>query len=421
MTAIRKKLIHNFISLSVVQGLSIVFPLITFPYLIRVLGVESFGIFTMIQTVMMYFDLVVSFGFGLTAVQAIAAHLHDQTFINKVINSVYFIKGCLLSTLLVVVLLLSFLIPFLHDHLGLILLSMLYLLGNLLFPDWYFQGIQRMRSITFVALLSKVFSLGMILWLVHAPGDVDKAILSISLGNFFSGLIGFLILLRQFRLRTYIPDRSYIRSLFIESSYVFANTVVAPLYISVNIFIVRYFTNPVMVGYYAIAEKIFSALSMFTSIANRTFYPHLSQVFAQSKMQFRKLVRSISGLFLAAFITLALLQFFGAHELIHLVGGKQNITDTPTAVLLLRILSAGLIFAPFVSFYFQLMILQGQKSMAVRNSLIAVICNFILGCLLTYLFGVAGMAVNICLTTFLIAMLNYLSFQRSNNRPSHVL
>jgi PST family polysaccharide transporter len=418
MTAIRKKLIHNFISLSVVQGLSIVFPLVTFPYLIRVLGVEGFGVFTMIQTVMMYFDLVVSFGFGLTAVQAIAAHLHDQPFINKVINTVYFIKASLLSVLLILVLLFSLVVPFLQEHLGLILLSMLYLLGNLLFPDWYFQGIQRMRSITVIALLSKVFSLALILWMVHEPRDVKKAVLAISLGNFLSGSIGFLILLRQFRLRPYIPDRLYIRSLFIESSYVFANTVVAPLYMSVNIFIVRFFTNPVMVGYYAIAEKIFSALSMFTSIANRTFYPHLSQVYAQSKIRFRKLVQHISGLFLAAFITLALLQFFGAHELIHLVGGKQNISDTPTAVLLLRILSAGLIVAPFVSFYFQLMILQGQKSMAVRNSLLVVICNFIAGCLLTYFFGVAGMAVNICLTTFLIATLNYVSFQRHYNRMS---
>ena len=88
----RKRIFNNFISLSVVQGLSIFFPLIIFPYLLQILGVEGFGVFTLIQTVIMYADLLVSFGFGLTATKHIAKNISDKEKTNNIITSVYFIK-----------------------------------------------------------------------------------------------------------------------------------------------------------------------------------------------------------------------------------------------------------------------------------------------------------------------------------------
>ena len=85
----KKKLINNFISLSFVQGLSILFPLITFPYLLRVLGVEGFGIFTLIQTAIMYFDLLISFGFGLVATKEISKNVDNEARMREIIASVY--------------------------------------------------------------------------------------------------------------------------------------------------------------------------------------------------------------------------------------------------------------------------------------------------------------------------------------------
>ena len=92
MTANKKRIIDNFISLSVVQGLSLLFPLIIFPYLVRILGVEGFGVFSLIQAVIMYADLLVSFGFGLSATKAIARNVGKDLHINNVISAVLFIK-----------------------------------------------------------------------------------------------------------------------------------------------------------------------------------------------------------------------------------------------------------------------------------------------------------------------------------------
>ena len=408
----RKRIFNNFISLSVVQGLSIFFPLIIFPYLLQVLGVEGFGVFTLIQTVIMYADLLVSFGFGLTATKHIAKNISDKEKTNNIITSVYFIKIILFLIPLILFLIAALFIPYLRNHFVLILISCMYVLGNLLFPDWYFQGIQKMRNITIVAFVSKCISLLLIILFVKHRTDVGYAIMAISVGNFIAGLVGFFILIKSISIKIKLAPRRYILSFFKESGYVFSSIILVPLYSSVNIFILRAFTNPLMVGYYAIAEKIFSAVSMLTSIANRTFYPHLSQLYSKSVEAYKKNVQKISLLFLMSFAFLGLMQFISADFIVRFISGKQNVQDVGYAIDVLKIMSIGVLFSPFGSFFFQLLIIQGQKKSAVKNIFSVVVINVFTASTLAYLYGGIGMAINLCLIVTFIAVFNYFSYRK---------
>ena len=408
----RKRIFNNFISLSVVQGLSIFFPLIIFPYLLQILGVEGFGVFTLIQTVIMYADLLVSFGFGLTATKHIAKNVSDKEKTNNIITSVYFIKIILFLIPLILFLIAALFIPYLRNHFVLILISCMYVLGNLLFPDWYFQGIQKMRNITIVAFVSKCISLLLIILFVKHRTDVGYAIMAISVGNFIAGLVGFFILIKSISIKIKLAPRRYILSFFKESGYVFSSIILVPLYSSVNIFILRAFTNPLMVGYYAIAEKIFSAVSMLTSIANRTFYPHLSQLYSKSVEAYKKNVQKISFLFLMSFAFLGLMQFISADFIVRFISGKQNVQDVGYAIEVLKIMSIGVLFSPFGSFFFQLLIIQGQKKSAVKNIFSVVVINVFTASTLAYLYGGIGMAINLCLIVTFIAVFNYFSYRK---------
>ena len=79
-------------SLGFQQGIAIVFPLLIFPYLLRVLGISGFGVFSLMQTGIMYFDLLIAFGFGLTATQRIANAINDIDLQKKIIAAVQSIK-----------------------------------------------------------------------------------------------------------------------------------------------------------------------------------------------------------------------------------------------------------------------------------------------------------------------------------------
>jgi len=415
----KKTIISNFISLSVAQGLSILFPIITFPYLLRVLGVEAFGMFTLIQTLIMYFDLLVSFGLNLTATQHISGNTSDTVKIKQVIVSVYFIKIFLFICSVIMFLICSLFIPYLRENIFLVFIASLSIFGNLLFPDWFFQGIQKMRNITLVAFVSKATSLVFIIFLVKQPSDIVYAIFALSAGNLIGGFIGFFLLWKKVEFKAVLPVKAYTISLFKESSYVFASIILAPLYSSVNIFILQAFTSPLMVGYYAIAVKIYDAIGMLSSIANRSLFPHLAMLYKTSVTIYRQKIKKIISLFAITFTFMAILQFFAAEDIVGLISGKGYEYDLSYSVGMLKIMSIGLLFSPFASFFFQLMVLQDQKKTAIKNITITVIINLISGCLLAYFYSGKGMAINLCLIVFIIAALNYKSFSNKlNNKLS---
>jgi len=416
MTGTRKQLAGNFISLSVVQGLSILFPLIIFPYLLRVLGVEGFGIFTLIQTFIMYFDLLVSFGFGLTATRQIASIQNDAVGTNRIITGVYIIKLVLFAASLLVFIIAAMFIPYARENLLLVLVASLYLLGNLLMPDWFFQGIQKMKAISFAAFISRVISLLLILLWVKEKNDITPAFLAIGIGNVVAGVTGLSILFKHHPFKWTFPGKIFLKQQFKESGYVFSSIILAPLYSSVNLFILQFFSNPLVVGYYAVAEKIFTAISMFTAIINRTFYPHLSQLWDSSLTAYRKNVRKIVLGFAGAFFVIAIILFFGAENILRIVAGNKSTEDISQMAILLRILSIGLLYSPFVSFFFQLMVLQDQKKETIYNIVITVMVNLVTACIAAYYFGALGMAINLCFIMLLIAFLNFKGFYKGLRR-----
>ena len=172
----KRRLISNFMSLGFQQGIAIVFPLLIFPYLLRILGISGFGVFTLIQTGIMYFDLLIAFGFGLTATKRIATAKDDIALQKKIIAGVYFIQLLLFIASLIAILVCSLFIPYLQQNIMLLLLAALYLLGNLLFPDWYFRGIQQMKNCTLVTLISKLISFVLIIVLVRQQTDITNEI-----------------------------------------------------------------------------------------------------------------------------------------------------------------------------------------------------------------------------------------------------
>jgi PST family polysaccharide transporter len=415
MGAIRTKLIGNFMSLSFQQGIAIIFPLLIFPYLLRVLGLSGFGVFTLIQTGIMYFDLLIAFGFNLTATQRIAKTYGNSNEQKSIITAVYYIKMLLFIASLLGILACSLFIPYLQQNIILILFASLYLLGNLLFPDWYFQGTQDMKICTLITLVSKVISFVLIVVLVKQQQDIGKAIFSLSAGNIVAGIVGFALLHNKVRWSFSLPDKAYVKALFTESSYVFVSIVLAPFYSSVNIFILQFFSTPLIVGSYSIAQKIFGAASMLITVANNTFFPHLTTLYTTSVMEYKKNIQKLLLTFSAAFLLFAVIQFSAAPFIITLLAGKNATEDLSYAILILRITSIALFFSPFVSFFFQQMIIQHQQKASVTNIVIAVVVNLITAAILSYYYAGIGMAVNICLITILIGFLNGRSVYKKLN------
>ena len=136
----KKRLLSNFFSLSVLQAFTYILPLLTLPYLVRNLGIDKFGLVMFSQAFIMFFSILVDYGFNLSATREISIHRDNKEKITEIFSTVIMIKVILIivSFLILSILVFSFEI-FLNNY-KLYFFTFLMVIGQALFPVWYFQG-----------------------------------------------------------------------------------------------------------------------------------------------------------------------------------------------------------------------------------------------------------------------------------------
>ena len=277
MESKKKTLLENILSLGALQIIGYVIPLINLPYLSRVLGVEKFGLVFFAFAFMQYFIIFTDFGFWFSATKEIAVNRHNQNNLSHIFNSVNCAKFILLLISFILLLILIIFCPKLQENWLIFVLSFLMVIGNALYPVWFFQGMERMKYITFLNILSKTIFLILIFIFVKEKGDYIIVPLLNSLGFIISGIIGFIFAVRNFGLKLYIPSfNSIIKQLKISSEF-FLSRVSVSLYTNTNTFCLGLISSNIMVGYYVAAEKIYQALNSIQAPISTALYPFVAK------------------------------------------------------------------------------------------------------------------------------------------------
>lgn len=335
-----RRLLENFFSLSGLQIAGYILPLITLPYLVRILGPEKYGLIAFATAFVTYFQLLTSYGFNLSATREISIHRDDKDKLSEIFNSVIIIKIFLmfLSLLLLIIIVFSF-NQFRNDWL-IYFLAFGMVIGNVLFPVWFFQGIEKMKYITVLNVLAQVIFTISIFIFIRNPSDYIFVPLINSLGSIIAGILGFQIALKDHGIKWTLPKLYIIKFHFKEGWHVFLSTAAISLYTTSNTFILGLFTNNVIVSYYAVAEKIVIAVIGLLNPISQAIYPHISKVVVESKERGIKLIKQVTKIMGILGIILSLILFLFADLIVNLIFGSQY----HEATIVLRIIS----FIPLV-------------------------------------------------------------------------
>lgn len=273
----KKTLLENFLSLGALQIVSYIIPLINLPYLSRVLGVERFGIVFFAFAFMQYFIMLTDYGFGLSAVREIAVNRHNKNNLSNIFSAVTFIKfGLLFISFLILCIMIIF-IPKLHQNWLVFLLSFLMVVGNAIYPVWFFQGMEKMKYITFLNILSKTIFLVSIFIFVKQSDDYIIVPLLNSLGFLVSGAIGMYFAIKELGAKLYLPKWQAIKKQFKYSSEFFLSRVSVSAYTNTNAFCLGLIGSNIMVGYYVAAEKIYNAINGIQAPLGQALYPFVAK------------------------------------------------------------------------------------------------------------------------------------------------
>jgi len=336
----KRRLLENFLSLSVLQGANYILPLITLPYLVRVLGPEKFGLIAFAQAFIGYFIILTNYGFNLSATREISINRDKKEKVSEIFNSVMIVKFLLgILSFFILALILIFIPKFRNDWLVYIFTFGM-VIGQILFPVWFFQGMERMKYITILNIIAKgIFTICIFIF-IRKMADYLYVPLINSMGFLVAGGLSLRIVSKDFGIKFILPSFEAIKYQLKEGWHIFISTVAISLYTTSNTFILGLFTNNTIVGYYAAAEKIVKAVQGLLVPISQTAYPHISKLASESKERalnfIRKLVKIVGGI---SFI-ISLSIFIFAKLIVNIILGPQY----QQSIIVLRILA----FLPFM-------------------------------------------------------------------------
>ena len=378
-----KTLLENFVSLSAIQLIGMVLPLITLPYVLRVMGFEKYGIIVFATALVAYFQSFTDFSFKITAVRDVAIFKDSQNKLNFIYSKVIIVKTIFLLLSLLLIVLIVYLYPPFYEYRLIYGLCMLSLVGHTLFPEWFFQGIEKMRYITYLNIGIKVFFTLCVFVFIKTEEDFWIYPLLQSAGLIGAGLVGQLILVYKYRLRLIWLPKRIIKKTIISNFPIFVNQFLPTLYNNTSLFLLGLFSAPVMVGVYNSILIVVNLAIALLEIISRVFFPFLNR---------RKAAFTNYKKIMLAMVSIMSICILAGHKLVfwYLNISYEN------AFWVLLILVIGLFgYTLYNIFGLNYFIVHRQDKLVMNNTIRASVIGFILAFPLVHFFGVFGTALNL--------------------------
>ena len=268
--------------LYVLQFADYLLPLVSVPYLVRVLQPTGYGAVAFAQGLVNYLLLLVDYGFDWSATRKIAVRQHDPVAVNTTALHVWAAKALLSAAGAALLLLAVASVPGLADVSWILLGLYGLVLGNVLFPTWLFQGMERMGAIAAINVGMRTAVLMGIFALVRQPGDAVVYAALTGGGGLVAGVVAAAVAWRIFGLK---PARISVVGVWNELKegwVLFLSRASVSLYTAGNSFIVGMLSGPVAAAYYSAAEKIIKASLGFLGPLSQALYPRSSKLAAES-------------------------------------------------------------------------------------------------------------------------------------------
>ena len=409
-----RQLIENFFSLSILNALNVLLPLVTLPYILHVVGKANYGVYSYVYAVVQYVILFSTYGFNFSATKQISQCRDDKQRVTRIYGAVTACKGLIAIVLSAVLLLLSRWV--FKDATGtwMFVYGLGMIVGDVFTPVWLFQGMEKMRYMTIVNASSKILFTILIFLLVRVSEDYQFLIFLNSCGYLLAGILSLILVRRQFQLRLCRTTWADICVQLKEGSAVFGSTFGMNLYRNANIIILRQFVTDDMVGLYSAAEKVVKGFQSLISPAAQALFPHLSLRFKGQPVGVQmNLLRRVSVPFTGVVLLVTMGVYIFAPLISDILCGKEFAACVP----LIRIMTLVILFGEinYLVGIVGLINMDGQRYFF-RSVMVTGVFSVVFMLLMTPLYGAVAAAWAMSLSEVLLFILCLFSIYRIKKR-----
>lgn len=337
-----KLMIQNLSYLSVLQMFNMLVPLFTFPYLIHILGRDLYGLIIFAQASISYLVILVNFGFNTLAIKEISIHRDNKEKLSSIVSNVLILKFSLFIISFGILLVALKFIPQAKGYESLFILTMWMCLYDFIFPIWYFQGIEKMKYITFLNLTSRLAFVLLIFVFIRSQKDFLLVPIINGIGAIISGIAGLYIVFKLHQVKLKYSSWSELKEVLNKSFSYFISEVSIKIFASSNKIIIGSALGMAEVAYYDLAEKVITIFrSVPLGIVRDTIFPRVAKT---KNIRIVTYTTWIMGIYSIIAITFILIY---APRIVTFIGGPDMLPSTN----ILRIFSI-IIFTTHISNYY---------------------------------------------------------------------
>ena len=408
--SVRKNFILNIFKLSI----NLVFPLVTFPYISRILLPEEIGRVIYVQSITNYFLLFINLGIPLYGIREIAKVRNNKLEKSKVFLEIFFLN--MITTIFGLIVYLCFYsLNIIKNDKEIFLIFSIVLLFNFLSVDWFFQGIEDYKYITIRTVSIKILSTLFLFIFVKKNSDIYIysiiVVFSLVGSNFFNIIRA--VKLVHLKLKG-LNIKRHLKGIFI----IFSMNLAISIYTNLDSVMLGSYGSKYSLGVYSAASKIIALVMGIVTSLGAVLLPRISNYIEEKKEKDIKQILEKTFSFLLFLIIPSIIGiYFTANEIILLFAGKEYLEGITT----LKILSLIILFIGFSNFIgMQILYPRGEEKKVFYSVLAGAIINFSLNLYLIPRYYQNGAAFATCVAEFTVVVIQiflgykYLKFQKFN-------
>lgn len=406
MDRIRRSVVfHNYSHMTIAQIAATVISLCIYPYVIRRVGAESYGLYAFALSVANYFVAFVAFGLSFPAVRAIAEQGGDTAAANRTVSVVYAIKFLLAFVSAAVFGILIVAVPLFRQNVPLMLWSFLMVVSEVVHPNWFFQGKQQMQYITYTAVGCRLLSMPLIYIFVRSEADIVLYAAISSAFTLLAAIGATVVMVVRYRVRIVRIGVGDLKAMIADALPFFSSSAIGVVKTETVTLLIGSLLGMRDVAVYDLANKIVAIPRLFIQNINLALFPN---VVANKARNIRRIIRCEYLIGIAAVILVSM----AAYPAVLILGGKDMMAAVPVVAVVSVSIFTWLVVGAYIAFVF---VPADRYYYVTRNQAIALLSFLLLGIPAGFAFGNV-MAISAALSASGLAELAYCIYTTRKHR-----
>ena len=270
-------ILQNLSFLSILQIFLLIAPLITYPYLTQTLGRELYGYIISAQVLASYFSIIIDFGSNSVCAKHVSQNRDNKEKLSEIVCSVFYTRLLLWIIGIFVLLAVVMLIPTYREQWLLFLLTYGVTTNELLFPQYFFQGIEKMKYSTIINITIKSVFIALIFVVVKEQSDYIFVPILNTIGYLSGGFVAMFTIFKTMGINWSRPNIKAMKSYIKDSSTIFATDLICTIKDKLNYLFVGLFAGMDNVVIYDLGSKLYNLLIQPNNIIKTVLFPRMAQ------------------------------------------------------------------------------------------------------------------------------------------------